>query len=164
MRLQSAQKTYTSRKYGESMPFSLWFESEYGTAIHQTLQQRCDSLIGARASAGCIRLCPGEAEAVFRLATDPKYPRSSPIVLLDKRSGVPLARGSHKTISRAVDANGLLVGGPKVVRGYPVFIRIIDGNTAEKVREIESLIQNPTESFQQYFKPFSPQVLEQLTM
>ncbi len=36
MRVQSAQKDYVSGSYGEAMPWSLFFESEYGTAIHQT--------------------------------------------------------------------------------------------------------------------------------
>lgn len=163
-RIQSAQATYTSKKYGEAMPFSLWFESEYGTAIHQTLQSRCDSLIGKRASAGCIRLCPGEAEDVFRLVTSGQYPRSSAIVLMDKRTGIPLARGTDKMISQAKDQNGNYVSLPKVIKGYPVFVRIIDGNTPEKIKEIEDIIENPTQGFRKYFVPVSKEALEQLTI
>jgi len=164
MRVQNAQKSYTSRKFGEAMPFSLWFESEYGTAIHQTLQQRCDNLIGHRASAGCIRLCPGDAEKVFNIVTDPAFPRSSAIVLLDKRTGVPVARGTDRPLSRTqIDVNGIY-GMPKVIRGYPVMVRIIDGNTPQKAQELQNLLQNPTQGFQQYFKPVSPQVFQSLSM
>ncbi|MFN8944208.1 MAG: L,D-transpeptidase, partial [Pseudobdellovibrionaceae bacterium] len=69
MRVQSAQRGYRSVKYGEAMPFSLWFESEYGTAIHQTRTNWCRDHIGTRASAGCIRLCADVAPGVFDLVT-----------------------------------------------------------------------------------------------
>lgn len=165
MRVQSAQAQYTSKKYGEAMPYSLWFESEYGTAIHETLQSRCDQFIGLRASAGCIRLCPGTAESVFRLVTSPQYPRSTPIVLLDKRSGVPIAKGTgERLIGRAKDSQGAYLNAPKVIQGYPVFVRIIDGQNQEKISEIESIIKDPTSGFQRYFIPFSSEVLHQLTI
>lgn len=154
-RIQSAQATYVSRKYGEAMPFSLWFESEYGTAIHQTLQSRCDSLIGARASAGCIRLCPGTAENVFKIAT--QFPRSSAIVLLDKRNGKPVKYGHNNTTVR-INEN-LVLDAPKVIEGYPVFVRIIDANTDVKKDEIKNLLSNPTDAFKQYFKPVDSEAL-----
>jgi len=157
MRIQSAQAQYVSRKYGEAMPYSLWFESEYGTAIHETLQGRCDSLIGRRASAGCIRLCPGVAQDVFHLVKDPRYPRTSPIVLLDKRTGVPIAKGTDRQMSSPL-------GLPKVIQGYPVMVRIIDGQNQEKIQEIESIIQNPTKGFQKYFTPFASEALQQLSI
>lgn len=160
-RIQSAQAKYVSRKYGEAMPFSLWFESEYGTAIHQTTKQRCDSLIGRRASAGCIRLCEGNAEDIFKVVTDEKYSRNSPIVLLDKRSGRAIVNGvSHQTMS--VNQNGEYSQAPKVIRGYPAFVRIIDGQNQQKIKEIENIINNPTEGFKQYFLPISEDVLQNL--
>jgi lipoprotein-anchoring transpeptidase ErfK/SrfK len=162
MRIQSAQEKYTSRKYGEAMPFSLWFESEYGTAIHQTLQTRCDQLIGRRASAGCIRLCPGDAEKIFRVVTSPEYPRSSAIVLLDKKTGVPVPRGIAKSLSGTPKNAGYLA--PKVIRGFPVMVRIIDGNTPEKVQEMQEILQNPSQGFQRYFKPIGAQVLQRLSI
>jgi lipoprotein-anchoring transpeptidase ErfK/SrfK len=160
MRVQSAQATYISKKYGEAMPNSLWFESEYGTAIHQTTKARCDGKIGLRASAGCIRLCEGDSQRVFDLVTKSKYTRDSAIVLLDKRSGRPVAQGLQSAIKGRVDENGAYTEAPKVIRGYPVFVRIIDGKNAEKIEEIESLIQNPTEAFKSYFPAFSPQILK----
>ncbi len=162
-RLQSAQKRYTSQKFGEVMPFSLWFESEYGTAIHETPQARCDSAIGMRASAGCIRLCPGDAEAVFRLLTDPKFSRKSPIVLLDKQNGWPVGKGlRQRTIKKVTNEMGEIESYPKVIQGYPVFIRVIDGNSPEKIEEIQNLIQNPTENFRKYFRPLSQSLLDLL--
>lgn len=99
-RVQSAQAKYTSKKYGEAMPYSLWFESEYGTAIHQTRPDWCNSKIGSRASAGCVRLCPGSAEEVFNLVKPYVAPPregfrnsqglgSNAIVLFEKKTGLP---------------------------------------------------------------------------
>lgn len=161
MRVQSAQASYTSRKFGEAMPFSLWFESEYGTAIHQTLQTRCDQLIGRRASAGCIRLCPGDAEKVFRVVTSGDYPRNSAIVLLDKKTGIPVSRGLAKALTKA-SKDGYIT--PKVIRGFPVMVRVIDGNTPEKVQEMQMLLQNPSQGFQRYFKPIGSQVMQGLSI
>lgn len=144
MRVQNAQAKYTSRKYGELMPFSLWFESEYGTAIHQTRPDWCRAAIGARASAGCIRLCPGEAKPLFDLVTS--HSSRSPIVLLDKRTGVPVERqGSYD--GQADNFRGV----PKVISGYPTFVRIINGNTQSKVNEIEAILKDPTQGFSRYF-------------
>lgn len=160
MRIQSAQQTYTSRKYGEAMPFSLWFESEYGTAIHQTLPERCNSLIGKRASAGCIRLCPGAAESVFRRVT--KYGRKHNIVLLDKVKGVPL---KYFSSSKLASSDQEKITSPvSVIKGYPAFVRIIDGNTPQKVKELDNIVENPTEAFQKYFKPIDEDVINQLSM
>jgi lipoprotein-anchoring transpeptidase ErfK/SrfK len=159
MRVQSAEAQYVSRKYGEAMPNSLWFESEYGTAIHQTTQARCDIAIGLRASAGCIRLCPGDSQKVFDLVTLSKHDRNSAVVLLDKRTGVPVAPRQEKSISKVKDENGQYTQAPKVVRGWPVFVRIIDGNSDAKVREIENVIQNPTDGFKKYFPGFAPEAL-----
>ncbi len=160
MRIQSAQEKYTSRKYGEAMPFSLWFESEYGTAIHQTLQTRCDQLIGRRASAGCIRLCPGDAEKVFRMVTSNDNPRNSAIVLLDKKTGAPVARGLTIPLQESSAKDGYTA--PKVIRGLPVMVRVIDGDTPAKLQEMQDLLQNPTQGFQRYFKPIGDQVMRRL--
>ncbi len=116
-RVQSAQAKYTSRKYGEAMPFSLWFESEYGTAIHQTRPDWCNNKIGSRASAGCIRLCPGSAEEVFNLVKPFVAPAregfrnlqglgSNAIVLFEKVSGLPYKMDSGMGTLQAKTING----------------------------------------------------------
>lgn len=164
-RVQNAQKMYTSRKFGSSMPFSLWIESEYGVAIHQTLQSSCDQAIGRRASAGCVRLCPGDAEQLYNfVTTNEAYARSSAVVLLDKKTGIPVARGLSKPLSKSHIGDDELLAPPKVIRGYPVLVRIIDGDTPEKMQEMETLLQNPTEGFQQYFKPISKEVMRALAI
>ncbi|WP_413291361.1 L,D-transpeptidase [Bdellovibrio sp. HCB337] len=163
-RIQDAQKTYTSRKFGSSMPYSLWIESEYGIAIHQTLQTSCDQAIGRRASAGCVRLCPGDAEPLFNFVTSGNYPRTSPMVLLDKKTGVPIARGLSQALSRSQVGPDSIKGAPKVIRGYPILVRIIDGNTQEKQQEMEALLQNPTAGFQRYFKPIVAEVAPGIAM
>lgn len=163
-RVQNAQAEYVSRKFGSSMPYSLWIESEYGIAIHETLPSRCNSMIGKRASAGCVRLCPGDAEEIFRLVTDEKYPRSSAIVLLDKQTGVPVGRGTSRPMAATKDLHGSYLNLPKVIQGYPAFVRVIDGTNQEKIQEIESIINEPTAGFQKYFTPISQDVLQQLTI
>lgn len=155
-RVQNAQQTYVSRKYGEAMPNSLWFESEYGTAIHQTTQARCDSLMGQRASAGCIRLCPGTSTTVFNLVT--AYSRNQAIVLLDKRSGTPIQSGTGANLVRM--SGGVPMTRPKVIAGYPVFVRIIDVTTPAKEAEAEMILDNPTEGFKRYFPKVGSEVLQ----
>lgn len=184
MRVQSAQQQYVSAKFGESMPYSLWFESEYGTAIHETLQSRCDSRIGMRASAGCIRLCPNAAGTVFQTVINHGYTESSyrfnrkigvqPIVLLHKRIGLPVLKGQINYSSEfaaqttAIGTNGYVIEPPKVIRGFPAFVRVINTkdyraqDIPEKVQEVEMLLRNPTEGWRMYFRPVSPAVLKQV--
>lgn len=158
MRVQWENRNYRSVKYGEQMAFSLWIESEYGIAIHQTTSDRCSKLIGTRASAGCIRLCEGDAQSVFQFATS--YGRQTPIVLLDKRTGSPIQLGTDSPI---YNPGAQLQDPPKVIRGYPVFVRVIDATRDQnKLAEIENLLRNPTQGFGQYFRPVSPQVMQRL--
>lgn len=175
MRVQSAQKDYRSVTYGEAMPYSLWFESEYGTAIHQTRPDWCANQIGMRASAGCIRLCSNAAPALFELVN--QYPSvvdryrserrigTNAVVLLHKRNGAPIARGETDNagllqVRTTPIQNGVVVESPKVIRGFPAFVRVVNVNTQEKAAEFESILRNPTEGFKQYFKPVTRQAIE----
>ena len=175
MRVQSAQKDYRSVTYGEAMPYSLWFESEYGTAIHQTRPDWCANQIGMRASAGCIRLCSNAAPALFELVN--QYPSvvdryrserrigTNAVVLLHKRNGAPIARGETDDsgllrVRTTSIQNGVVTEAPKVIRGFPAFVRVVNVNTPEKVMEVENVLKNPTEGFKQYFKPVSRQAIE----
>lgn len=159
MRVQWANQHYVSRTYGEAMPFSLWFESEYGTAIHQTTTAKCNA-IGVRASAGCVRLCQGDAKQLFDLVTS--YSRDSNIVLLDKRTGAPIQMGTDQAISQR---DLPLRVAPKVIRGYPAFVRIIDGTSnASKQKEIENLIADPTNGFKQYFHEVDRSLIRNMSL
>ncbi len=175
MRVQSAQKDYRSVTYGEAMPFSLWFESEYGTAIHQTRPDWCANQIGMRASAGCIRLCADAAPAIFNLvnqfpSTVDRYRSerrigTNAVVLLHKRNGAPIARGETDDsgllqVRTTSIQNGVVIEAPKVIRGFPAFVRVINVNTPDKVSEVESILKNPTEGFKRYFKPVSRQAID----
>lgn len=183
MRVQSAQKDYVSATYGEAMPWSMFFESEYGTAIHQTRKDWCTNMIGMRASAGCIRLCEDAARPMFELVT--KYGSTADrfrrverlvgtnaIVMLHKRNGNPVALGQFDRTgafanirTTEYNAKGEVSEKPKVIRGFPAFVRVIDTKdrsgrpVQEKIDEVESILKNPTEGLKRYFKKVSPSVI-----
>lgn len=162
LRVQNAQARYTARS-GEAMPWSLWFESEFGTAIHETTQARCDQAIGQRASAGCVRMCPGHAKLVFDVVA--AYDRSTPIVLLHKRNGLPISSGGAywdgvRDVENTVTmSGGQVTSAPKVISGIPAFVRIMDGSLGENQQELQDIFRNPAQAFRRYFPPVAPGVM-----
>ena len=175
-RVQSAQRHYTSGTFEEEMPHSLWFENEYGTAIHETTDQKCQRSIGLRASMGCTRLCAGDAAEVFRMVVDldakfsDEYKQAeisrrrlpmigaTPIVLLEKTKGVTYFSGT-KTPSWQDQQSSLLHHLPKVIRGHAVFVRILNSDFDAGKKEIQGLLgepNSPTHGVKRYFKRISP--------
>jgi hypothetical protein len=157
------------------MPHSLWFENEYGTAIHETTEQKCKGAIGQRASMGCTRLCAGDAVEVFKMVVglDPKFSAgfeqaeksgmrlpligSTPIVLLEKTKGVTYLSGT-KTPSWRDQNSTTLFHRPKVIRGHAVFVRILNSDSEAGKQEIQDLLRDPNSSTQgvrRYFKKIS---------
>ena len=59
---------YVSRTFGENMPYSVGYDPDFGTYIHETRPDWCDSYISTRRSAGCTRLCAGPAKSFYNLA------------------------------------------------------------------------------------------------
>lgn len=183
-RIQSAMAGYKSKKYGTAMAYSLWFESEYGTAIHETTPESCQK-IGTRASAGCIRLCPGTSHEVFNLVMDKVgLKRVVPddrlgkgadteimlgkdaIVFFHRKKGLPYkmdsgfgtvnaTRVKSPNHNEMAEVRTVFQEPPTVIEGFPVFVRIIDDtNSPEKRQELNDIIANPTKGFQKYFVPF----------
>jgi len=82
-------KRYTSGEWQHAMPFAMFFNWEHdgrqtGLAIHSAVGDDIGRL-GNRASAGCVRLAPQNAELLFRLVKS-KYRGLTPRFAYDRRT------------------------------------------------------------------------------
>lgn len=82
-------KRYTSQQWGHKMPFAMFFSWEKngrqtGVAIHSA-EEGDIKFLGARASAGCVRLHPQNAEVLYRLIRK-NYRGLTPLFAYDKRT------------------------------------------------------------------------------
>ncbi len=62
----SLHAKYRSKIWDEDMPFTVFFTAD-GVAFHAAKSKAAQEKIGRRASAGCVRLKPNEAELLFEL-------------------------------------------------------------------------------------------------
>jgi hypothetical protein len=117
-------KHHTSGQWHSPMPYAMFFNWEVGgmqtgLAIHSATGEDI-SLLGKRASAGCVRLAPQNAAALFNLIRT-QYKGLAPRFALDRRTA---------TMSN----QGLLMhdaqGNVKMAEGYKVlvFIENFGGN------------------------------------
>ncbi|MBV8800036.1 MAG: L,D-transpeptidase [Alphaproteobacteria bacterium] len=111
---------YRSTQWDEDMPFAMFFNwidhgSSTGLAIHGTSPEG-ESLLGMRASAGCVRLSKDNARTLFAIVRD-NFKGMAPKFAFDKHSGTLMN-------------NGLLAHDPEgnLVRdaGYSVLIFVDD--------------------------------------
>jgi len=63
---QFQQARYRSNRWDEDMPFSIFFTPDR-VAFHAAVSRSAQAAIGTRASAGCVRLLPDQAEQLFNL-------------------------------------------------------------------------------------------------
>lgn len=73
---------YRSMIYEEDMPFTVFFTAD-GVAFHAARSQKAQNLIGQRASAGCVRLRPEQAQLLFELL---KRNRESTLIVIEDAS------------------------------------------------------------------------------
>lgn len=119
-------RRYYSAEWGQSMPYAMFFNWEHdglqtGLAIHGASGDDV-ALLGNRASAGCVRLAPQNAQLLFRLIRK-DYGGLAPRFAYDRR-----------TATMAND--GLLMhdkdGNLKYADGYKVLI-VIENNGGDNV-------------------------------
>jgi len=111
---------YTSRQWQAPMPHAMFFDWQIdgrtsGLAIHGTDDEGMKEL-GQRASHGCIRLAPENAQTLFELIRD-NYRGRVPVFSVDPRSGTMSTTGDLVR-----DENGDV----KMTRGYKVLVYIED--------------------------------------
>ena len=89
-------KRYTSSEWQHAMPYAMFFNWEHdglqtGLAIHSAVGEDVQ-LLGARASAGCVRLAPQNAELLYRLIKV-NYRGLAPRFAYDKRTATMASDG-----------------------------------------------------------------------
>ncbi|GAA0557772.1 L,D-transpeptidase family protein [Rhizomicrobium electricum] len=89
-------KRYTSQQWGHKMPYAMFFSWENegrqtGVAIHSAVGEDV-ALLGNRASAGCVRLAPQNAELLFRLIKA-NYRGLTPLFAYDRRTATMSKEG-----------------------------------------------------------------------
>ena len=76
---------YVSKSYHEAMPYSVFYDRAYGTAIHAT-HAGAYKRLGTRASMGCTRLTLEHAKTFYELIQSYEY---GSVVQLDWQTGQP---------------------------------------------------------------------------
>jgi lipoprotein-anchoring transpeptidase ErfK/SrfK len=89
-------RRYTSQQWGHKMPYAMFFSWENqgrqtGVAIHSAIDDDIQ-LLGNRASAGCVRLAPQNAEILFRLIKK-DYRGLTPLFAYDRRTATMSKEG-----------------------------------------------------------------------
>jgi lipoprotein-anchoring transpeptidase ErfK/SrfK len=89
-------RRYTSQQWGHKMPYAMFFSWEHegrqtGVAIHSAVDGDVAQL-GNRASAGCVRLAPQNAELLFRLIKA-NYRGLTPLFAYDRRTATMSKEG-----------------------------------------------------------------------
>ena len=112
--------THRSNQWGESMPDAMFFNwtkegRATGLAIHAATDGEV-SLLGTRASAGCVRLSPDAAEALFNRVRE-QYRGAVPKFAPYSRHGSP---GNGGTLQSKAD------GSLELANGYSVLVFIED--------------------------------------
>jgi lipoprotein-anchoring transpeptidase ErfK/SrfK len=109
---------YTSYQWKAPMPYAMFFDWQIegrrsGLAIHGTGPDE-DEMLGQRASKGCIRLSPENAEQLFKLITE-NYAGRVPQFKIDPATGTQSTNGLMRR-----DAMGRIL----TKRGYRVLVVI----------------------------------------
>ena len=89
-------KRYTSQQWGHKMPYAMFFSWENegrqtGVAIHSAVDDDV-KVLGSRASAGCVRLAPQNAELLYRLIKT-NYRGLTPLFAYDRRTATMSKEG-----------------------------------------------------------------------
>lgn len=113
-------RRYTSMQWGSKMPYAMFFDwveegRQSGLAIHGVVGEEL-SMLGRRASAGCIRLAPEHAQELYTLIRK-KYRGDVPRFAFDRRTQTMSNEG---VLMRGKD------GRLRFVEGYRVLVFIED--------------------------------------
>ena len=119
-------RRYHSAEWNRSMPYSMFFSWEHdglqtGVAIHSATGDGI-TLLGKRASAGCVRLAPQNAKLLFRLIRK-DYGGLAPRFAYDRRTAT-----MHNDGLLMHDADGKL----KYAEGYKVLV-VIENNGGDNI-------------------------------
>ena len=129
-RAEYLSKDYVSQSCHEGMPYSVFYDRAFGTAIHAT-SPAAYSRLGQRASFGCTRLTYDEAKEFFELVTSTGF---GPIIKFD-----PFPPGRKATPELAA------VGVPQVVQGYRAMV--INTNPSDRnavvTLQTSEIVKNP---------------------
>ncbi len=117
---------YRSIQWGELMPYAMFFNwtkegRATGLAIHAATDDEV-SLLGTRASAGCVRLSPEAAQDLFKLV-QAQYRGAAPIFESYSRNGPP---GNSGSLLLNADGSFQFAAGYKVL----VFIEDFGGDAS----------------------------------
>jgi lipoprotein-anchoring transpeptidase ErfK/SrfK len=119
-------RRYTSQQWGHPMPYAMFFSWEHdglqtGVAIHSAVDSDV-ALLGNRASAGCVRLHPQNAQLLFDLIKK-SYRGQTPLFAYDRRTAT-------------MGKDGLLMhdkaGNLEYADGYKVLV-LIENNGGDDV-------------------------------
>lgn len=119
-------RRYTSQQWGHPMPYAMFFSWEHdglqtGVAIHSAVDSDV-ALLGNRASAGCVRLHPQNAQLLFDLIKK-NYRGQTPLFAYDRRTAT-------------MGKDGLLMhdkaGNLEYADGYKVLV-LIENNGGDDV-------------------------------
>jgi hypothetical protein len=113
---------YVSKSYREEMPYSVFYDRIFGTAIHATAPQRYKRL-GTRASMGCTRLTYDNAKLFYEL----------------------IASYGFSAVVKVSWLTGHVADPPQVVRSYPaLIINTEPGNPNSRVQiEPDNYVDDP---------------------
>ena len=119
-------RRYHSGQWGQPMPYAMFFNWEHdglqtGLAIHSASGDDI-SLLGKRASAGCVRLAPQNAQILFRMIRK-NYSGLAPRFAYDRRTAT-----MHNDGLLMHDADGNL----KYAEGYKVLV-VIENNGGDNI-------------------------------
>lgn len=119
-------RRYHSAEWGHKMPYAMFFNWEHdglqtGLAIHSATGDDI-ALLGNRASAGCVRLAPENAQLLFRLIRK-DYSGLAPRFAYDRRTAT-----MHNDGLLMHDAAGNL----KYAEGYKVLV-VIENNGGDNI-------------------------------
>jgi hypothetical protein len=121
---------HRSMQWGEMMPYAMFFNwtkegHATGLAIHAATGDEI-SLLGSRASAGCVRLSPEDAQGLFKLV-QAQYRGAAPMFEVYARNG---ASGNGGNLLVNADGSFQLADGYKVL----VFIEDFGGDASVALR------------------------------
>ena len=119
-------RRYHSAQWGQPMPYAMFFNWEHdglqtGLAIHSASGDDIP-LLGKRASAGCVRLAPQNAQILFRMIRK-NYSGLAPRFAYDRRTAT-----MHNDGLLMHDADGNL----KYAEGYKVLV-VIENNGGDNI-------------------------------
>ena len=163
-RAEDLNPRYVARSR-EVMPYSIFYDQRWGTALHQTTESRYKTL-GQRASAGCTRLTGQNARRLYELVQS--YGKQ-PVVELVPNTGLP--NFIEEVVTEVHYPNGtweekvlntFTRNSPRVIESWrALIINTYPGgreNASDLKMDPRNVISNPQILSQQLFRGWRPQI------